>query len=261
LPVFKRDYSIDIQKVRGNFSFDPDVEKMKYLGKGRELVSAMGMRQFGFDIEREKPALYVRLKARFVLQPDRILVETENKTEANELIDNIIEKLGEETKRKDLKELLKRQEDEHLEFKATLRYSIEEGIQNGSLEKETLKTICAFLNTDGGILLIGVSDNGQTVGLSYDLQTFKEKRDIDGFELYLVTLIWNKIGKIFLKFIDFSFPKIGDKTICKVKVLRSDEPVFYKEGEVQTFYIRAKNSTRPLSMEDATKYIRKNWKK
>jgi hypothetical protein len=261
LPVFKRNYSIDIKKVRKDFSFDSNIEKMRYFGEGRKLVLAMGMRQFGYDIEREEPALYIRLKAPFVLQPDCILVEAENGIEANELIDNIIEKLGKEAKRKDLKELLKRQEDEHLEFKSTLRYSIEKGIEDGSLEKETVKTICAFLNTDGGILLIGVSDDRQIVGLSYDLQTFKEKRDIDAFELHLVNLIWDKIGKTFLKFITVSFSNIKDETICKVKVDVSDEPTFYKEGAVQTFYIRAKNSTKPMPMEDATKYIRKKWKK
>jgi hypothetical protein len=267
LPIFKREYSIDIEKAREEFSFAPNIEKMKYYGEGRKLIHALGMRQFGFDIKREEPALYVRLKAPFVLQPDCILVEAENEIEANELFYNIIKKLGIKEEKDILKELLgeEGQEDEHLEFKTTLRYDMEKGIEDVFLEKEAVKTICAFLNTDGGILLIGVSDDKEIVGLSYDLQTFKEKQNTDAFELHLVNLIWDKIGKSFLNFIHISFPNINDKTICQIKVDVSDEPAFYKEqkgiDKVQTFYIRAKNSTKFLQMEDATKYIRKKWKK
>jgi ATP-dependent DNA helicase RecG len=34
-----------------------------------------------------------------------------------------------------------------------------------SWRDEYLKTVCAFANTDGGVLYIGVNDNGKVVGV------------------------------------------------------------------------------------------------
>jgi len=145
-------------------------------------------------------------------------------------------------------ELLKRPEDQHLEFKSTLRF-----------ERDCLKTICAFLNADGGILIIGVSDDRKVLGLSNDYRTLK-KENRDGFENHLINLISSRFGNEFLKFIEVYFESVDDKDICRIKVHRSNKPAYLKEGMAQEFYVRTGNNSRPFSMSEAVEYTKEHWK-
>ena len=52
-----------------------------------------------------------------------------------------------------------------LEFKSTLQWDVIEGTQNKSLRDAVLKSLVAFMNTEGGTVLIGVEDSGQVFGL------------------------------------------------------------------------------------------------
>ena len=66
-------------------------------------------------------------------------------------------------------ELIQRGESKTLEFKSTLRWNLEEDRKDDKLvTHSTLKTIAAFLNTEGGDLLIGVADDGSIVGIERD---------------------------------------------------------------------------------------------
>ena len=42
--------------------------------------------------------------------------------------------------------------------------------------------VCAFLNGEGGILLIGVANSGEPTGLEYGIREFFDRKTIDGFE-------------------------------------------------------------------------------
>ena len=66
-------------------------------------------------------------------------------------------------------ELIKRGESKTLEFKSTLRWNLKENRQDDKfITHAVLKTVAAFLNTDGGDLLIGVADDGAIVGIEAD---------------------------------------------------------------------------------------------
>ena len=52
-------------------------------------------------------------------------------------------------------ELIKKGENDCLEFKSTLRINLHTGDQDKKIEHSALKTLCAMLNSNGGILLIG----------------------------------------------------------------------------------------------------------
>jgi Putative DNA-binding domain len=80
--------------------------------------------------------------------------------------------------------LLQQGESNTVEFKSTARWNLKDGKKDRTMEEVILKTIAAFLNTQGGILLIGVADDSSIVGLDLDYQTLK-KKDRDGFELWL----------------------------------------------------------------------------
>lgn len=267
MPVFKREHSFNLQNLRERLLFDYGIRTIRYFQEGKGLILSLIMTEFRNFIDQGEPALYVKLDYPVIFQSDRILVRSENEEEANKFIDDLIVKFELAYVSESLEELIKKQEDTHLEFKSTLRYDVENKLKDVTppekirsiLENETLTAICAFLNTDGGILIIGISDNKKIIGLSHDLKTFTKKQDTDEFELHLTNLIWSKIGKLFLRFITISFHKIEDEIMCKILVRASDEPAFFKEGEHQ-FFIRVGNSTRPLSMKEASEYIRKKWR-
>jgi hypothetical protein len=87
-------------------------------------------------------------------------------------------------------ELIELGEHNKLEFKSTLRWSLHADKVDTRIEHGTLKTIAAFLNTDGGTILIGVEDNGNILGIDAD----RFEND-DKFMLHFANLVNNRIGK------------------------------------------------------------------
>src|SRR5207237_9547285 len=87
-------------------------------------------------------------------------------------------------------ELIKRGESKTLEFKSTLRWNLREDKQDDKLVTHAvLKTIAAFLNTEGGDLLIGVADDGSVVGLERD-----QLESDDKFMRHLAQVVRNSLG-------------------------------------------------------------------
>ena len=69
-------------------------------------------------------------------------------------------------------------ESETLEFKSSLRWDMKNSKKDIKLEEVIIKTIAAFNNSEGGILLIGVGDDGSILGLDSDYSTFRGGRRI-----------------------------------------------------------------------------------
>ena len=155
--------------------------------------------------------------------------------------------------------LLKTDEGQHLEFKSTLRYDIVKKCVNPELEQVILKTICAFMNADGGDLVIGISDDRNALGLCLDYQTLRVPSR-DGFENKLIGLVSAKIGDSFLRFVKVSFPIVDGVEVCRVKVSPSTEPVFLRDSGQEMFFVRTGNNSRPFSLSDTTKYVMERWR-
>ena len=119
------------------------------------------------------------------------------------------------------------------------------------MEKAVLKTIVAFLNTDGGNLLIGVDDDGDIIGA--DIQSFENK---DKMGLHLTNLIASKIGNSFLPFITFNLIDFDDKVVIRVKCDPCPMPVFYKDGKIEIFYVRSGPRTEELTGMTLISYIK-----
>ena len=159
----------------------------------------------------------------------------------------------------ELKELILIGENEKLEMKSTLRYDLRQNIVNKNLEYVIAKTVSAFLNSEGGILIIGVDDNGNALGLEKDIETFS-KKDVDGFELHLRNIIKKHLGSNFEKHLKITFPIIDEKMICKVKILKSGKPVFANFEGKDSFYVRNGNSSIPKNREEQSEYEKLHWK-
>jgi predicted HTH transcriptional regulator len=122
-----------------------------------------------------------------------------------------------------------------------------------------MKTIVGFLNTSGGTLIIGVSDDGVVKGLESDYKTLP-KKNRDGLENHISMLIKTMIGLNFSKYINIKFEMVDSKDICMITVLESHKPAYLKDGDKkEEFFVRVGNSTQPFSMSEASEYIKTKW--
>ncbi len=100
----------------------------------------------------------------------------------------------ESDKKPHVRKLLSAGESNVLEFKERARWSFGTEMKDKS-EQIIVKCIAGFLNSEGGTLLIGVSDDGIPVGVEADYKTLS-KGNRDGFELFLTQLIKNKLAQV-----------------------------------------------------------------
>ena len=128
--------------------------------------------------------------------------------------------------------------------------------KNEKLQDSVLKSIAAFLNAEGGTVIIGVEDNGNLFGLEKDIQSFKERnRTLDNFERHLVGLIQNRIGIKFLPYLKIRFAKINNLDICAVYVRKANQSAFLKLKKGVELFVRTGNSTRSLSVPEIYDYL------
>ena len=66
-----------------------------------------------------------------------------------------------------IKNIIKEGESTNIEFKSTLRYDSNTEKINKSLEEVIMKSIAAFANTEGGRLFIGITNDGEIIGLEH----------------------------------------------------------------------------------------------
>lgn len=173
--------------------------------------------------------------------------------EYSKLLENKV--ASKEDELKTIRRLLLQSESQNLEFKSSARWDYRQEKPNKELEKVILKTIAGFMNAEGGILLIGVDDDGNPLGLKKDYSTLRRK-DSDGFEQFLISLVSRNIGRVFCQNISINFYDMGTTEVCSITVKPNQNPVFIDKLD-GAFYVRTGNSTQKLNPRETTEYISK----
>ncbi len=155
-----------------------------------------------------------------------------------------------------LHQLINQGEGSKVEFKSTVRTNLKSGKKGKEIELSWLKAVVAFLNSDGGSLLLGVEDNGRIMGLEVD--TFENN---DRCLLHIKNLINQHIGAEFSGFINITLLTSEDKEVVMVKVRRAGQPVFLRIGKNEEFYIRSGPSSVKLSPSQMISYVLQNGKR
>jgi len=151
----------------------------------------------------------------------------------------------------DLISLISKGENSRLEFKSSMRWSFRTKRHDRNIEMAWLKVIVAFLNSDGGTLLIGVQDDGSILGIEAD--NFPNE---DKCLLHFTDLVRDYIGLEFSRFITQSFVMVDGKKVLKVECEKSKKPAFFKKDKrYEEFYIRSGPSNRILSMKEMLDYL------
>ena len=149
-------------------------------------------------------------------------------------------------------------EGQYVEFKSSFSWDYRQQRVNKDLNKAVMKNVVAFMNTTGGVILIGVGDEGEILGLEPELESMK-KPNPDGFE-NLFNMAFNKmVGVQFSDYVSVDFEVIEGKTVCRILTLPASEPVYLIYGNKEEFYIRTGNSSQPLTISQAVNYIRRHF--
>lgn len=157
-----------------------------------------------------------------------------------------------------IEEIIEADESRALEFKSTFQWDMREGKQNKALQKQVLKTLAAFMNSDGGTLVIGVTDDKEIIGLENDLKLVRGSLDV--FENTLLNVFSSAIGAPYSLHCSMRFPDARNgKNVCVIEVAAASEPVFVNFQEQQEFFIRRGNATVSLNASDQYTYIRQRF--
>ena len=149
-----------------------------------------------------------------------------------------------------IKSLINSGENDRVEFKSTLRWNLKNGRAEKVIEKSWLKTVVAFLNADGGVLLIGVGDTGKILGTEVD-----QFESDDKYLLHVNNLIQEHIGLEFAGFIKFQLVPVDSKKVLLIECQPSPSPVFLKISKNEDFYVRIGPGNRRLSMSEVLAYV------
>jgi len=147
-------------------------------------------------------------------------------------------------------EKIKKGESETLEFKSTLRTNLHTKQHDKKIEMSVMKTIDAFLNTDGGTLLVGVSDDGQIMGIKRD--GLKSK---DRFHRHFTNMVKNYIGNEYLPYIRSEIVPIDDEHVLNIDCDPSAKAVFLKVDNAEEFYVRTGPSSVKVEGSKLITYI------
>jgi ATP-dependent DNA helicase RecG len=127
-----------------------------------------------------------------------------------------------------IKTLIKQGESEQLEFKELVR------------KEDIAKSLCAFLNANGGILLMGVQDDGKVIGVN-DTERYEAE-----LKSYLVQSIIPEAP------ITITTETIGTKKVLLAKVWNGSKPPYVFEGII---YYRKGVHTTKATPNDVSKLI------
>ncbi len=127
-----------------------------------------------------------------------------------------------------IKELIKKGEHQQLEFKTVVH------------KKSIAKSLCAFLNTDGGRILIGVSDTGEIIGIP---NAISHKQDLQTF---LINAIVPDVP------ITISVEIVGQKELLSIKVWGGKKQPYIFDGSI---YYRRDNKTQKATSKEIAALI------
>lgn len=148
------------------------------------------------------------------------------------------------------RDLIHAGEGEKVEFKSTLRFNIHTGKYGREIEHAVLKSIAAFLNSWGGILLVGVDNEGNVSGIEKD-----QFENDDKVLLHLAGMIKDRIGTHYMQFINSSVEQVDTGKVLRIDVSASNLPAYLTNNNEEYFYVRTGPATTELRPSQIYEYI------
>lgn len=138
----------------------------------------------------------------------------------------------------ELKRLIEKHETYKFEMKSSFRYDIKlseklaKSIIGEYLRRKIVEEVASFMNCDGGIVCIGVSDNKEILGLEKDYSTFPPSKDPQDelrnqIKQALIDYLDDNIIHSLFR-IEFLNVENNRKDVCLICVEKSPSPIFVK---------------------------------
>lgn len=166
-------------------------------------------------------------------------------------LDDMLEIIDELADSDKVKMLIRNGESKSIEFKETFSLDIKTQTKEKHIENSAIKTVAAFLNTDGGTLLIGVTDSGVIKGVDDEVDKFH--KSFDKFLLHFKNILKTRIGEEYYPFINQRLVEVDNLFLLVVECSRSTNEVFVDEKD---FYVRTNLATDKLEGRTMAEYIK-----
>ncbi len=166
-----------------------------------------------------------------------------------------------------IKNIISQGESHQVEFKPSMLFNFKSSREDYFVKFIIARVICSFLNSSGGMLLVGVKDDGKICGLEHDYSLFKVNV-VDKFKNAFDGIIASFFNLSIKPLITGFIENVDEKDIFLISVESSSKPVYLKNTIKQgdkfltkkEFYIRMLVSTHQLEdMEEIGNYIFNNW--
>jgi tetratricopeptide (TPR) repeat protein len=173
-----------------------------------------------------------------------------------------------------LEKLLSRDESKTLEFKSSLchPYKLRKEQRNDQTMDENkarvtetaLKTICAFLNTDGGSLVIGIEETEERphkkhiLGIEEDFKHIGNRQNWDGWKNYLQSKIKDRIGTEFSPYINIVKEESDDGKKVAIIRVKASENNAYLDPKIHnkcSYYTRTSDGSEKCDVRTAVNIV------
>ena len=152
-------------------------------------------------------------------------------------------------------------ENKSVEFKTSLFYTAGEEKSGVDQIGVIVRTLAAFMNSEGGVLYIGLNDNGipsADIVAEYRLMNHYPaymnaaySLNEDGYKRFVQDWVAKWLGNYAVSLLEFEFSNEGVIKVCKISVAKSYMPVWFNREDL---YVRCDASTRRLKGDDVTRF-------
>lgn len=170
-------------------------------------------------------------------------------------LESMLEQIGGLSDADKIMSLVRSGESKTIEYKETFSLDVRKDSKEKYIEQSALKNIVAFLNINGGTLLIGVSDAGAMTGILQEVYKFHGNND--AFLLHFKNQIKQRIGEQYYPFINHKLVSVLGVDILMVECGEASSPCFLDGNE---FYVRTNPATDKLDGPKLVEYVRNRFK-
>lgn len=169
-------------------------------------------------------------------------------------LENMLEQIGGLTDADKIMNMVRSGESKTAEFKESFGLDTRKGTKEKYIEQAALKTLVAFLNTSGGILIVGASDSGEVLGVEAEVEKFHKSND--AFLLYFKNQLKERIGEQYYPFINHRLVSVLNRKVLMVECSESPKPC-YLDGK--DFYVRTNPATDKLEGPKLVEYVQNHF--
>jgi hypothetical protein len=183
--------------------------------------------------------------------------------------DTVLDELNEVRRWKDVRSIIEQGEGECVEFKSSLCYPYKVPpelagdwnkalqILRPHLEKEVLKSIAAFLNSNGGTLLIGVDDAGKILGIERDFEILGPKGGADAWQQHFRNCVLKGLGADVWSNMRLSIEPGEGISVARAECNPRRSPTWLKmpSDKQHELYVRSGSATDQLSGPYLLQYL------